>query len=787
MENSRAAHHRTMSLVLSVLLFAACGESKKEEVSPTLPTQISALREEAQVVPSPAIHCVAPANLAAVSAAPGQTQKFVGQILTPLGLSEVRVNGAQVTPDKSGQFTLDLPVRFGTNFLEISATDTEGQSSSRTYTFLAAPQWLPTEALLQNGASVKLTPQAMDDHDGQADFQSINDLLLTALRSDELLSVLHKALAAKGTLLDQCFVNVFGWCAFHSSIFYHEIRYGLEGPDNSDSSVTLTDRGIRVAATIRDLLTRVTVDGTMHHTVGWASLKDTHVEMLLSVRIHAGKPVVSLSDESVQVGSVNLDAFSGLSGFLINHLSGLFHGLIKGMVGDKIREYMGGIMQPMMDELISSVNLASLAPSFVLPRLDGTGTVKLGVGFELGSISINPARMLLGLAINVSADAQVKQGGPGIAVNGTTELFDPQISSPLAAVLHGGLLNQMLHALWRAGYFDVSMTGAALGVDLIPNLTLSTRADLPPVLDFNLETRKVRMMLGGMMIRVDAPDTFERPFEAEVGAVAGASINLEGELVHFQDLEVSELTVSAVTGTLTIDEQVMVKEMLMGMVQTALQSSLTGLMPVVPLPTFKLPEQLKQFGLPTDLLVGLSKPVVVFTPQHMVVEGKFLSPVSDKQPQFFDPVLCTPFGGYEMGDPYNDWDRYLVLLKKSPRITRLTLRSADRVDQLTQTYEDGTRLQHGRNGGRELSINLAPGEHLTTLEVHKDTFKKHARIFFIQFGTNQRNPILAGGNPRAEPEKKHIFTAPWGYQISGFIGSSGDELDSVAPVFTPAP
>ncbi len=157
-----------------------------------------------------------------------------------------------------------------------------------------------------------------------------------------------------------------------------------------------------------------------------------------------------------------------------------------------------------------------------------------------------------------------------------------------------------------------------------------------------------------------------------------------------------------------------------------------------------------------------------------------------------DQITERAFGGTEHGSPYNDWENALSTKDPVPRVTRLTLRADDRLDRVQLTYADGTTLSHGGDGGDEQIVDLAPGEYLTQVTLCKGKkgtglfgLSKHTRIFYARFDTNKREGVAEGGRPSDNPDDRMVFTAPPGYQISGFVGSSGDEVDSLAPIYTP--
>ncbi|MEV7978788.1 jacalin-like lectin [Streptomyces sp. NPDC086519] len=137
--------------------------------------------------------------------------------------------------------------------------------------------------------------------------------------------------------------------------------------------------------------------------------------------------------------------------------------------------------------------------------------------------------------------------------------------------------------------------------------------------------------------------------------------------------------------------------------------------------------------------------------------------------------LSDQFGGPH-GDYYQDIDKVAA----GARATSISLRSGSRVDQVGITLADGTTLAHGGTGGTASSLTLGSNEYVTTAYVCEDKYNNTTRIFYAKFTTNLGN-TLAGGATTSDCVTR---TAPSGWQIAGFHGRSGDELDKVGFIYT---
>ncbi|MGW2703193.1 jacalin-like lectin [Streptomyces sp. NPDC001340] len=140
-------------------------------------------------------------------------------------------------------------------------------------------------------------------------------------------------------------------------------------------------------------------------------------------------------------------------------------------------------------------------------------------------------------------------------------------------------------------------------------------------------------------------------------------------------------------------------------------------------------------------------------------------------------LRASNFFGGPHGTAFNDADDLPATL--APRT--LTLRGAARLDAVSLTHDGGTVLGHGGTGGTATSLTLASGEHLTSVKLTEGQKDGRTRIFSAAFGTDKGRTLSAG----TATTDTVTFTAPSGWQIVGFTGRSGDEIDKLGVLYAP--
>ncbi|KAK8130049.1 Endonuclease exonuclease phosphatase family protein [Apiospora kogelbergensis] len=135
------------------------------------------------------------------------------------------------------------------------------------------------------------------------------------------------------------------------------------------------------------------------------------------------------------------------------------------------------------------------------------------------------------------------------------------------------------------------------------------------------------------------------------------------------------------------------------------------------------------------------------------------------------------------GGPWGNWfsDAPKLATLSKPKAASLTVRGADRLDGVSVQLTDGTTFSHGGSGGTAASLSLAANEFWTGAVLCQGQKDSHTRNFYIKATTSTGRTVEAGKTT----SDCLTSTAPAGWQIVGFMGQDGDEVDQLAFVYAP--
>lgn len=115
------------------------------------------------------------------------------------------------------------------------------------------------------------------------------------------------------------------------------------------------------------------------------------------------------------------------------------------------------------------------------------------------------------------------------------------------------------------------------------------------------------------------------------------------------------------------------------------------------------------------------------------------------------------------------------------KASEITLRGAERLDSIGVTLDDGMTFVHGGGGGDEANLALAEDEYWTGATLCQGKKNDRTRIFYVEATTSAGNTVSSG----KETSDCETFEAPDGWQIVGFMGRGGDEVDQLAFIYAP--
>jgi len=135
------------------------------------------------------------------------------------------------------------------------------------------------------------------------------------------------------------------------------------------------------------------------------------------------------------------------------------------------------------------------------------------------------------------------------------------------------------------------------------------------------------------------------------------------------------------------------------------------------------------------------------------------------------------------GGPHGTWFSDVPALAKvsKPKASLLMFRGGSRLDSVGLTLTDGTRFAHGGSGGSQVSLALGPSEYWVAAELCQAQKDGRTRNFYIRATTSTGRTLQAG----TVTKDCVVFSAPRGWQIVGFLGQDGNEVDQLAFVYAP--
>ncbi|QED35314.1 hypothetical protein FRD00_26130 [Persicimonas caeni] len=568
----------------------------------------------------PSIECVSPTNGAMRDAAPGDTVTFEGRVNDAQGIGEVTVNNSLVTVASDGTFQSDVTVRFGINFVDIRATDAATgeykEENSTTCAFLTADKWGAEDQHMSDAVSLWVDQDAVDDGNYGDPLDSLNDVLHTVLNSDGLRDQLHQSMLAANPLTEGC-VDVLGFCTYRYKIMYRGSR--IDGPH--DSSLTLIQDGLRLGAVIRNV--EIDLEETNLSLDVSVDVSSLTASMDATLDLHNGRPRLQVRPSTVSVTSGNIVVGLTGWGWLDNILSSLVQGTLRSTVEDEVESFLKTQVNSTLDDLMSGLDISGLGNSFDIPRLDGNGSLSLDFGVNFSSLGVNATRALFGLG-TVFEPANTTRATPSLGVpmpQGQNLLTaDPQRA--ISAGVHIGVLNHVLHALWRGGLFDAAVSDSAIGGTFPDGTVLDIQTGLPPVAALQ-GSDKVVLMLGAMRMSIVYPGLFDDPVDVRIGAVARSGVQLNGSDLSFQNIQLNELYFSPIGINLDADSRAVLESFLQDVLQNVIDTSLNNALPALPVPSFEIPTSLGTYGLPAGSDLGIVNPALGGTTTHFVLKGAF--------------------------------------------------------------------------------------------------------------------------------------------------------------------
>lgn len=587
--------------------------------SPTLDDRV--LYKEVDVVvhgSGPAILCDSPLDNSMVNHSPGSNLTIGGTAQHALGVDQVLVNGNPATLDQNGRFSATIQPRYGMNFVDIVARDTHGEESTRTCTFLVSNNWASTTNFIDDAITLRLSQDAIDDGTYDGNIQSLNDLLIRVLNSSGLRQMLLENIQASQPYQES---------VLHCSADIYVESITFPGAAHI-TSLTLTGGGLKMQAEFDkiDIKLDIPTSGILcPNFTPTLHLSSLSLGLTSDISLANNLPSFSLRQiDYVTSGTITLSGASGFSSALYSALSSLMQGTFRGIVENTFRDAIANNFNDLFDNLMSSLDVESLATTIEVPRLDSDNTINLDFGFRFSYANATSQRLLLGLAprLRYSGLAAVPLESKGVPHPSGAIRYTGGSGSADVGV-HISLLNQALHSLWRAGLLRANIASTLFGDDVPDGTSVRLDAQLPPMVALDGIDNSATVMLGGLRFSIQYPGLFDEPVNLTLGATATTSINLSGDELSFDDIILDEFHLSPDEISLNEESRDILEDFLRDLLQTVVDQSLNAALPALPIPSFTITPTMAGYGLPLNRELGVVNPEMNSTTRHITLRGQF--------------------------------------------------------------------------------------------------------------------------------------------------------------------
>ncbi|TYZ64526.1 hypothetical protein PybrP1_010394 [[Pythium] brassicae (nom. inval.)] len=162
--------------------------------------------------------------------------------------------------------------------------------------------------------------------------------------------------------------------------------------------------------------------------------------------------------------------------------------------------------------------------------------------------------------------------------------------------------------------------------------------------------------------------------------------------------------------------------------------------------------------------------------------GKGLSdhfPISAKLSWSLDPAIRL---SRAVGGPHGAYFSGVASAAAGQTVSSITIRGDSRVDGISLSVSAPTAatVSYGGKGGTAATLALAKGEYIKSLEAHWGKKDGRTRISYLRAATSTGRSVTGG----TKTSESTVVTAPAGFQISGFHGRAGNEIDAIGAIYT---
>lgn len=562
------------------------------------------------------------------------------------GVKSVKVDGTTVSLDGSGNYAATVDPEFGANCYLVEATDEQDQVTTRCCPYLASEYYRAENATAPSSISFALTQAGMDDHVTSSLVNSLGDVFDRGITPTSLANYLHAYFIAPTSqggrnyyLGRGCVQIIFNFCV---DVYYQPSQQRI-AMDSVNIDANLSSPGLTTPLSLSGFKLGIRSEGIagLASSQGIASVSSATGSANWDIQAQNG-----LLDSTL-LPPLNVN-FNGLSVNTNNFLVDLFAQILPGVITDTLNKVLQDIVGTIVDDILHSLTVDTFGIAVNLPRLDVAGqSMSIRVGGTFPTADSNASALSANISPTFSVTGGTPQARTSLGIMSQTPTVTPMnmVSAgvlsghSLGMALHDEAVNDLVHKLWRNGYFEGPLDPAALaafGIDLgelsglVSNFSLSMSAPLPPVGEIRANGQ-LRIGLAGLRIALTIPGSSDpTPLEFEVTGIFDATPTIVGDRIAIDTVNTVSLDLRVTTAPAGVAPNVVnalrtvATSLTDKIVKDVLAQSLVGL----PVPSLHLPQTLGPISLARPLTLGIVNGALsgygTYPTRYLVITGDIL-------------------------------------------------------------------------------------------------------------------------------------------------------------------
>lgn len=540
----------------------------------------------------------------------GGSQTLAVEVIDTFDVQSVQINGATATPTGNNLWTAPIMTTWGHNFIHVAATDEHGVQNSQYCFALASANWRADDEFFDDSVSFILGQGALGPGSRAGSLSAIMEMIFG---SDALRNLLDAQLVAMGNFYNKKLLG---------KGFYVGGSLNFDSPE---VRLTAENGGVGLFLGIHNFKGKVRHQAKFWRKTLELTASSAEADAGVDLWAEDGGLRADLHELSIELNKLKIN-MSGIAGKIVSLLVNIVLPLFKGLIEKEVSKAAKKELQEPIAELLTSLDIDTLLPEFSIPRIDANKrplfdqdvTLLFSKRFS-NVVSYRHDRLIFGLGTQFKPKSVDKvRDTLGVPLRSTDGLFDNALPSdrPLALAVQETMLNQVFHALWQAGYFEVEMDLGDEGYALID-------AKLPPLV--RMEGSELVIEVGAIDAEIAIPPFLDDPpFIAQLGARLHASAYIDGTrlVVDSMSFDPTEDLALTLPDSISPAARDVLENVIGDILIHVLTTTLDDALPDLPIPAFDVPDAFADFLDPgLEGVISIDAPQLLFEDKHLVLRG----------------------------------------------------------------------------------------------------------------------------------------------------------------------